>query len=519
MPKQTRQPILNSQKAALRAQHQLKPHLSNIALKIWFETTYNQSINPSSVSRIISSDSASFDEATNRHQEKRRRTESWPELEKAIFEWTQRAEEHISISQEVIREKARQYWQTIYPGREMPSFSNGWLRGFQSRWSIRQNIQHGEAGSLSQDAGAEMARICQVLSTYAPQDIYNCDETSLYWRKIPDRSLSTRSLPGRKKDKARISILFCCNSDASERIPVWFIGTARRPKAFVTAGINIENLGCVWRSNKKAWMTGEIFKEWLIWFDKKMAGRKVVLLLDNFSAHEAAFRDIGPQLQNTLVIWLPCNSTTRYQPLDQGVIRTWKAYWRRQWVLFMMDQFDKGYDPLSTMTILQAVRWAISAWNLDLAEDTIQNCFKKAFSSEDTREIRCQAVINEITCGIQQLQVSNNIQDAMDIHQFLNPEEEQVDDSLATADDLILSQFSSASMPEEEEEEEENCESLPQISIIDALESLYKLRLFEEQQVDGNKALIQQLLFHERTLLRKKVSRQQQSDIRDFFCN
>ena len=55
----------------------------------------------------------------------------------------------------------------------------------------------------------------------------------------------------------------------------------------------------------------------------------------------------------------------------------------------------------------------------------------------------------------------------MDIHQFLNPEE-QVDDSLATADDLILSQFSSASMPEEEEEEEENYESLPQISIKDA---------------------------------------------------
>ena len=85
------------------------------------------------------------------------------------------------------------------------------------------------------------------------------------------------------------------------------------------------------------------------------------------------------------------------------------------------------------------------------------------------------------------------------IHQFLNPEEEQVDDSLATADELILSQFSSAGVPEEEEEEE-NYESLPQITILDALESLYKLRLFEEQQVDGNKDLIQQLLFHERTL-------------------
>lgn len=45
----------------------------------------------------------------------------------------------------------------------------------------------------------------------------------------------------------------------------------------------------------------------------------------------------------------------------------------------------------------------------------------------------------------------------MDIHQFLDPEE-QVDDSLATADGLILSQYSSASMLDEEKEEEENYE-------------------------------------------------------------
>lgn len=52
--------------------------------------------------------------------------------------------------------------------------------------------------------------------------------------------------------------------------------------------------------------------------------------MDNFSAHEAAFEAIESQLQNTLIIWLPPNSTTRYQPLDQGIIRTWKAHWKHQ---------------------------------------------------------------------------------------------------------------------------------------------------------------------------------------------
>lgn len=264
-------------------------------------------------------------------------------------------------------------------------------------------------------------------------------------------------------------------------------------------------------------MTGEIFKKWLLWFDSRMARRKVVLLLDNYSAHEAAFREIGPILQNTLIIWLPCNSTAQYQPLDQGIIRTWKAYWRRQWILFMMAEYDKGYNPLSTMTILLAVRWAISAWNLDLKESTIQNCFQKALASQDTREEDCQATIAEISHGIQQLQMSNNIQNAMNISQFLNPVEEQIDDSLENVDEIILSQYASTSA-DTIEEEEEAYESLPYITAQDALVCLYRLRLHEEQQINGHKPLIQQLLQHEKTLLARKVNNQQQSDIRSFFC-
>ena len=102
----------------------------------------------------------------------------------------------------------------------MPIFSNGWLRGFQAHRDIRLRVQHGEAGSLQEEATIEMFAIRHALSLYAPQDIFNCDETSLYWRLTPDRSLSTQDLPGRKKEKSRISALFCCNSDASECLPI-----------------------------------------------------------------------------------------------------------------------------------------------------------------------------------------------------------------------------------------------------------------------------------------------------------
>ena len=103
MPQRTRRPISNSQKAALRAQCHLKPSFSNFRLWKWFEETYEQSIGPSTISRVLSSQFAFLDTLhTHQLSGKRRRTEQWPELDQALFEWIQRAEGQITISQEVI---------------------------------------------------------------------------------------------------------------------------------------------------------------------------------------------------------------------------------------------------------------------------------------------------------------------------------------------------------------------------------------------------------------------------------
>ena len=112
----------------------------------------------------------------------------------------------------------------------MPSFSNGWLSNFLARRNVNSYIKHGEEGSVLEDSAQEMVTIGQALSAYNLRDVFNCDETCLFWKKIPDRSLSTRSLPGRKKEKPRISVLFCSNADGSEHVPIWFIRTAKKKK-------------------------------------------------------------------------------------------------------------------------------------------------------------------------------------------------------------------------------------------------------------------------------------------------
>lgn len=105
-------------------------------------------------------------------------------------------------------------------------------------------------------------------------------------------------------------------------------------------------------------MDSLIFKEYLHWFDQRMAGWNVVLLLDNFSGYikaDEAIQNSGLKLQNTTLIWLPPNSTSQYQPLDQGIIAIFKGYWRKRWIRYMIDEFDAGRDPLDIMDVLKAI--------------------------------------------------------------------------------------------------------------------------------------------------------------------
>jgi hypothetical protein len=58
----------------------------------------------------------------------------------------------------------------------------------------------------------------QITSCYKAQDIYNMDETGLYWKATPERTLATQALPGSKAQKSRIILAVCGNADGSDKI-------------------------------------------------------------------------------------------------------------------------------------------------------------------------------------------------------------------------------------------------------------------------------------------------------------
>jgi hypothetical protein len=128
-------------------------------------------------------------------------------------------------------------------------------------------------------------------------------------------------------------------------------------------------------------MTSKIFTEVLkIWNNKfQKENRKVLLFIDKCSAHPEI------QLSNIKLIYLPPNTTFVLQPMDQGIIKCFKSYYRKILIRKLITDFKaKKEVHLNKLNILEAILMSNSAWN-ELRSEVISNCFTKAgFLEENT---------------------------------------------------------------------------------------------------------------------------------------
>ncbi|KAL8131272.1 hypothetical protein AgCh_007267 [Apium graveolens] len=170
-----------------------------------------------------------------------------------------------STSGELILEKAKETMKILYPQQDQEhTFSQGWLEKFKLRHGIKSFRRFGESGSVDvQDMEKKLESIREKINQFPMKDVFNMDETGLFYRLQADHSLATKQLEGRKQDKERLTVVICCNEDGSEKIPLWIIGKYAKPRCF--KNVNMGSLNCYYRANKRAWMTSVLFDEYIRW--------------------------------------------------------------------------------------------------------------------------------------------------------------------------------------------------------------------------------------------------------------
>ena len=116
-------------------------------------------------------------------------------------------------------------------------------------------------------------------------------------------------------------------------------------------------------------MTSELFQDWLKDFDRQMrlARRKVILLVDNAASHNQG--DL--QLRSVTLHFLPPNTTAHIQPMDAGIIKAFKAHYRKQLVQHYIERVEKNEE--QSVNLREALHMVKTAWDR-VQVSTIVNC-------------------------------------------------------------------------------------------------------------------------------------------------
>ena len=346
-------------------------------------------IPPSTLSTIMKKKDSLKTMATHGSTKKKRnRDPSRTDVDEALYIWFSAARaQSVPLSGEMLKAKAEDLASELEPGVPW-SCSNGWLSRWKKRHSITFRAICGENASVDLSVCAEWKELTlkPILQRYSAENIFNADETGLYWRLLPDKTHAVKgeTCSGGKKSKERVTLLVCTNMTGTQKRPLLVIGKFQRPRCFS----GVANLPTEYKGNKNAWMTSVVFEEWLRKWDNELTiqGRKIVLFVDNCSAHPHI-----SCLQSIELVFLPPNTTSEIQPCDQGIINALKFHYRKNMVRKLMDCIDSGKKVEDfKITLLDALKMIREAWD-KVTPMTIMNCFRKGgFSSteegEDTQE-------------------------------------------------------------------------------------------------------------------------------------
>ena len=146
-------------------------------------------------------------------------------------------------------------------------YSNGFLHRFCKHYGILSKKMCGENLDCPDYNDFIEEVLTPIMEEYEPQNIYNADETSLFYKSLSNCTMSFDSEGDHgfkvHQSKYCMSLLLCTNMNGSEKLNPVLIGKAACPTGLKKHGVTFKDLGVEYFWNQKGWMTGPVFDLWL----------------------------------------------------------------------------------------------------------------------------------------------------------------------------------------------------------------------------------------------------------------
>ena len=136
------------------------------------------------------------------------------------------------------------------------------------------------------------------LRDYKPENVFNMDETGLFFRALPNRSYVLSDVDSRQyrrgskslTAKDRVTLVMCVNATGTCKIDPLMIGSSKEPRCF-----RIGRCPIPYKHQSKAWLDRNVYRHWwqnvLLPHVRQWTTEKVALIMDGFSGHDSSLVD------------------------------------------------------------------------------------------------------------------------------------------------------------------------------------------------------------------------------------
>jgi hypothetical protein len=258
----------------------------------------------------------------------------------------------------------------------------------------------------------------------------------------------------------------------------------------------------------------------------KQQNRHIALLIDNAGGHNVT-EETKKELTHITLKYFEPNCTSWVQPDDQGIIRAFKAYYRRGVVRHCSASL-KQHGKIIMPNMKEAIILIREAWKM-VSNQTIYNCWKKAGiidCEEKEEEIDCliEKEVTKYTYALdEQLKMINREEF---FKQFLHPslrtdefididKNEQCNVKLTKED--IVDIIQNKESVEEAISQEEKIVELKDVNVKEALDSFENVKAFIERSEFYNANACHLITQIENLIHDIESSKMRQTEIIDYF--